>query len=192
MSGTDRLGAHAALWYADARYRSAWLVLPQAAIALVAGLALLLLKPTADWGKPADSKDSEKIYLDLLDKAGKDGDKAAFEKLKAAADAGDISARSFMGALHNPEWAGIYVKNPRQARCRHRPELLSEARRSRLSGRPAGHDRSPAQPRARPVRSQARLSLRARLSGEPGRDPEQLSELLVDALLDRRLLRRRG
>lgn len=112
MSGTDRLGAHAALWYADARYRSAWLVLPQAAIALVAGLALLLLKPTADWGKPADSKDSEKIYLDLLDKAGKDGDKAAFEKLKAAADAGDISARSFMGALHNPEWAGIYVKNP--------------------------------------------------------------------------------
>ena len=71
MSGTDRLGAHAALWYADARYRSAWLVLPQAAIALVAGIALLLLKPSADWGKPADSKDSEKIYLDLLDSTTK-------------------------------------------------------------------------------------------------------------------------
>jgi hypothetical protein len=32
-----------------------------------------------------------------LEKAGKDGDKAAFDKLKTAAEAGEISARSFMG-----------------------------------------------------------------------------------------------
>jgi TPR repeat protein len=112
VSGTDRLGAHAALWFAETRYRLAWFVLPQAAVALAAGLALLLLKPAGEWGKPADSKENEKTYLDLLDKAGKDGDKAAFDKLKTAADAGDISARSFMGALYNPEWAGIYAKNP--------------------------------------------------------------------------------
>ena len=112
LIGTDRLRAHATLWYADARYRLAWLVLPQAAVALLAGLALALLKPAGEWGKPADSKENEKLYLDLLDKAGKDGDRAAFEKLKAGAEAGDVSARSFMGALYNPEWAALYVKNP--------------------------------------------------------------------------------
>ncbi|MEE7503261.1 peptidoglycan-binding domain-containing protein, partial [Methylobacterium mesophilicum] len=110
--GTDRLRAHATLWYADARYRLAWLVLPQAAVALLAGLALALLKPAGEWGKPADSKENEKLYLDLLDKAGKDGDRAAFEKLRTAAEAGDVSARSFMGALYNPEWAAVYAKNP--------------------------------------------------------------------------------
>ncbi|MGU3467882.1 peptidoglycan-binding protein [Methylobacterium sp. C33D] len=110
--GTDRLRAHATLWYADARYRLAWLVLPQAAVALLAGLALALLKPAGEWGKPADSKENEKLYLDLLDKAGKDGDRAAFEKLRTAAEAGDVSARSFMGALYNPEWAAVYVKSP--------------------------------------------------------------------------------
>lgn len=110
--GTDRLRAHATLWYADARYRLAWLVLPQAAVALLAGLALALLKPAGEWGKPADSKENEKLYLDLLDKAGKDGDRAAFEKLRTAAEAGDVSARSFMGALYNPEWATVYAKNP--------------------------------------------------------------------------------
>lgn len=112
LIGTDRLRAHATLWYADARYRLAWLVLPQAAVALLAGLALALLKPAGEWGKPADSKENEKLYLDLLDKAGKDGDRAAFEKLKAGAEAGDVSARSFMGALYNPEWAALYAKNP--------------------------------------------------------------------------------
>lgn len=110
--GTDRLRAHATLWYADARYRLAWLVLPQAAVALLAGLALALLKSAGEWGKPADSKENEKLYLDLLDKAGKDGDRAAFEKLRTAAEAGDVSARSFMGALYNPEWAAVYAKNP--------------------------------------------------------------------------------
>ncbi|MGU3385684.1 peptidoglycan-binding protein [Methylobacterium sp. D53M] len=110
--GTDRLRAHATLWYADARYRLAWLVLPQAAVALLAGLALALLKPAGEWGKPADSKENEKLYLDLLDKAGKDGDRAAFEKLRTAAEVGDVSARSFMGALYNPEWAAVYAKNP--------------------------------------------------------------------------------
>jgi hypothetical protein len=34
----------------------------------------------------------EKLYADLLEKAGKDGDKAAFDKLKTAAEAGEISA----------------------------------------------------------------------------------------------------
>ena len=85
VSGVDRLGAHAALWYGQARYRLAWLVLPQAAVALMAGLALALVGTGAEWGKPADSKESEKLYADLLEKAGKDGDKAAFDKLKAAA-----------------------------------------------------------------------------------------------------------
>ncbi|MCB4800845.1 peptidoglycan hydrolase-like protein with peptidoglycan-binding domain [Methylobacterium brachiatum] len=115
MSGTDRVRAHAALWYADARYRLAWLVLPQAAVALAAGLALAVLKPTGEWGKPADSKEDEKLYHELLDKAGKDGDKAAFDKLKAGADAGNISARSFLGTLYNPEWASLYPKSPVKA-----------------------------------------------------------------------------
>lgn len=112
MSGTDRVRAHGTLWYADVRYRLAWLVLPQAAVALLAGLTLALLKPSGEWGKPADSKENEKLYLELLDKAGKDGDRAAFEKLKAGVEAGDISAHSFMGALYNPEWAAIYTKSP--------------------------------------------------------------------------------
>ena len=112
VSGVDRLGAHAALWYGQARYRLAWLVLPQAAVALAAGLALALVGTGAEWGKPADSKESEKLYADLLEKAGKDGDKAAFDKLKTAAEAGEISARSFMGVLHDPDMASVYPKSP--------------------------------------------------------------------------------
>ncbi len=191
MSGTDRVRAHAALWYADARYRLAWLVLPQAAIALAAGLALAVLKPTGEWGKPADSKEDEKLYHELLDKAGKDGDKAAFDKLKAGADAGNISARSFLGTLYNPEWASLYPKSPVKADA---AKALTYYQQPADLGYPGAqrHDRTAAQSRARSVRPQAGVPLRPRLLRKSGRDPGQPLRFLVDAVLDRRLLYRLG
>ncbi|MCJ2064922.1 peptidoglycan-binding protein [Methylobacterium sp. J-088] len=112
MTATDRGRAHGTLWYADARYRLAWLVLPQAVVALLAGLALALLKPTDEWGKPADNKENEKLYYDLAHKIGQEGDKAAFERLKNAAEGGDLYARAAMGYLYDPEWGPFFPKNP--------------------------------------------------------------------------------
>lgn len=112
-SGSWR-AAHGARWYDDARYRFAWLMLPQACAALLVLAAVPLLRQADKWGEPASSKELEKRFADLLDKAGKDGDKAAFDEMTKAADAGGIAANSILAHLYDPGDAGAYPKNPVQ------------------------------------------------------------------------------
>ncbi len=107
--------AHGARWYDDPRYRLAWFVLPQACAALLLLAALPLLDKADTWGEPAVSKELEQKYKDLVDKAGKDGDKAAFDELTKAANAGGIAANSIFAHLYDPADAGLYPKNPVQA-----------------------------------------------------------------------------
>lgn len=113
-SGSWR-AAHGALWYGNALYRLSWLVLPQACAAMLLFAALPLLDRADQWGQPANSKELEKKFFDLVDKAGKDGDKAAFDEVIKAAEAGSIPANSIGAHLYDPGDAGTFPKNPVQA-----------------------------------------------------------------------------
>lgn len=106
--------AHGARWYDDARYRLAWLILPQASALLLLLAALPMLDRAEKWGEPANSKELEKKFVELVDKAGKDGDRAAFEEITKAAEAGGIAANSILAHLYDPGDAGLFPKNPVQ------------------------------------------------------------------------------
>ena len=112
MIREDWLRAHAALWYGEARYRLAWLLLPQAATCAVAGLCLALAAQ-GEWGRPVTASKARVAELSALrDRAGKAGDRAALEELAAAAKQGQIDASTKLGTLYDPLVATYFPKKP--------------------------------------------------------------------------------
>lgn len=108
----DWLRAHAALWYDDRRYRLAWLALPQAVTCAVAGLCIALAAQGV-WGQPATASKARLAELSALrDRAGKDGDRAAFDALTAAATRGQIDAATKLGTLYDPLTAAYFPNKP--------------------------------------------------------------------------------
>lgn len=108
----DWLRAHGALWYGDARYRLAWFVLPQAVTCAVAGLCLALAAH-GEWGRPATASKERLAELTALrDRAGKNGDRKAFEELSAAAARNQIDASTKLGTLYDPLTAPYFPKKP--------------------------------------------------------------------------------
>ncbi|MCJ2064921.1 hypothetical protein MKK63_19730 [Methylobacterium sp. J-088] len=108
--GEDWLRAHAALWYGEARYRLAWLLLPQAATCAAAGLCLALAAQ-GGWGQPATASKARVAELSALrDRAGKDGDRKAFDELTAAATRGQIDAAIKLGTLYDPLTAAYFPR----------------------------------------------------------------------------------
>lgn len=118
---STRAQAHGNLWYDSARYRLAWLVLPQAAVAVAASLVMWLGggQGQGNWGNPAGSAGSsggsdsgDAKYAALLDRAGKNGDRAAFDELSKQAAAGDTAAQFYLAPLYDPVWASLYPARP--------------------------------------------------------------------------------
>lgn len=102
MAASGLLSTHGSLWYADPRYRLAWLIAPQALTVILAALVLSVVSE-GQWGKPASSTPERIAELSALrDKAGKEGDAKALETLTRAADDGELDAAAKLGTLYDP------------------------------------------------------------------------------------------
>ena len=99
----DWLQAHGSLWYDNPRYRLAWLLLPQAALLLIAGLVASLSGVSVNWGKPSVTNQEEQKYI-ALSKRAANGDRPAFDELTRDADGGNIAAQSLLAYLYDPAW----------------------------------------------------------------------------------------
>ena len=117
---------HAALWYGFASYRLAWLVLPQALVALVIGIFFLggalpgfpmggkpdPARAKNEWAKPADTETAEaelnKLRDGVGDNSAPDG-KAVLEKL---AKEGNALASFKLATLYDPYFSKLFPYPP--------------------------------------------------------------------------------
>jgi len=96
------LAAHGKLWYDDKWYRLAWLISPQALIAVLVLLfwAASPSEKSLPWAKPVDPALRDKQLAALRDSAKTD--RQAMDKLEREARGGDMAAQFYFGTLFDP------------------------------------------------------------------------------------------
>src|SRR5271165_231577 len=96
------LEAHGKLWYDDKWYRLAWLISPQALMAVLVLLfwAASPSEKNLPWAKPVDPVLRDKQLAALRDSAK--SDRQAMDKLEREARGGDMVAQFYYGTLFDP------------------------------------------------------------------------------------------
>jgi TPR repeat protein len=111
------LATHGKLWYDDKWYRIAWLISPQALMAVL--VLLFWAAPASEknvpWAKPVDPALRERELASLRDNAK--SDRQAMDRLEREARGGDMSAQFYYGTLFDPSFRFSTIVQPDAAQA---------------------------------------------------------------------------